>query len=1450
MPSINSFRIVNFDYDNGKKKIADEIYELEGNNTLIALENGGGKSVIIHLLLNIIMPGIDMGNRKIADYFKGNTTSHLLIEWSLDGEGKDEKILTGMCIKASDRGIKYFNYTNIYNERGPNDIKSIPIIDKAEKRVKTYSRWLKEIKELKGSSRIQYFPDYENKSKYRNFLKDYKIYHSEFHAIKTINETEGGIDKFFVKAKKSKDIIESIIIPSISDINYEKTNKNSLKESFKNHIQQLKDIPDLEKSIHRYEIFLEKGKIISLKLQEYKDYTERKLALEDRILSYKIFLKAQIKEIEIQISNLQIEIDKITVEINDLNYKEKSLVAYEMKKEIYKHEKVLNKLQGEYSRNKEELKRLDYRLRFLKSSIAFKDMKTYEVKIADLEQRLKKLTESKRNQEYISCLLEYKELLKKDIRKSEAEKIKCEKIYEEKEKENKKIIQKLEIIDEDINKEEKNININMGKKNLIDEEMSYIEKELEENLLYFSEINKNLEKEKFELSKIESLIKEKHFKVEKLEKSIENTKDELKNLEKVKNKKEEIKKSEENEKDLYVQIDHQIKEDLKQIIGVEIKLFQDSMNILLTEKEKEKNLDIIDLEIEIRDLKSKDNLYEKSNYYLPYKEILETKGVLEEQSISCITGVEYIKRQPKPKKLMDKYPLLIYSLIITKKDLVKLNNIYENLKSIEKPMLFYTGDSMDLEEIKKESDLDNIKGENKNLHIMKSENLNLVLDDKKFKEYKESIVYKINQKEEKLSRDEKYYKKIQKIIHSYEEFTNRYDKDYLENISKNILLIEESIQLINTKIKNKNQFILKSINNIKDTEIEIEELKNKRENQGRRIEKIGKYIEKKEALHKIRLDIREHKKSKEEFEIYKEKETEKSTSIKERIKEISNKLNNILTSLEKEKKKLQETNIKLNNYKTIDFQPVKIEYELKTQLIGKIDALEAKIQDFNIEDMQNHLQECYGQKVRLKESIVENGFNLEKIEFDEKIQRSDVNQINLKISSKNDSIDKISELISKKKEKIDKSKGRLEVIKSNIIKEYGKAEYEFKEDDEKNANYYKEKSQDLTDKKTLKINDRDNKKKETEKLNNYYTNRLLSFIKDNMIDLIIDENKILEHVDKETIEKDINSYNSTIINLKEIFDVIREKTYKLKSDNTSSGVIKTLDKIMELLKPDIESCKNVEEIFSLNVKKIENTVKAKKEQLKEVDKSKKSIVINCVQRSKTLYEQLNDVDKYSKIKINDKYQKLIKFIFPKVSDEEWEDRIDTHISLWINEMKANESMQDPIKIDKEIEDFVRPESLLDSAINLDEFIIKISKPRSNENDLDYYQWEEVVNWSGGEKLSAFFAMFISIISYLRRKRSVETQNKKVIIIDNPFGQANAEFLLNYIFKLSEKNDTQMICFTGITEESIFKQFPLIISLVHREITKDRSYLVENNRIENRNLESARFEIKSHQESLF
>ena len=76
------------------------------------------------------------------------------------------------------------------------------------------------------------------------------------------------------------------------------------------------------------------------------------------------------------------------------------------------------------------------------------------------------------------------------------------------------------------------------------------------------------------------------------------------------------------------------------------------------------------------------------------------------------------------------------------------------------------------------------------------------------------------------------------------------------------------------------------------------------------------------------------------------------------------------------------------------------------------------------------------------------------------------------------------------------------------------------------------------------------------------------------------------------------------------------------------------------------------------------------------------------------------------------------------------------------------------------------------------------KPEFLEGVSRYIEWEKVIQWSGGEKLAGFFAMFISIISYLRYKKTGWRESSKVIWIDNPFGQANAKYLLSYIFDLA------------------------------------------------------------------
>lgn len=62
MPRISKVRIVNFTYNDGNRLIADELFNftnIEGNNALnvlINLANGGGKSVLVQLMMQPILP--------------------------------------------------------------------------------------------------------------------------------------------------------------------------------------------------------------------------------------------------------------------------------------------------------------------------------------------------------------------------------------------------------------------------------------------------------------------------------------------------------------------------------------------------------------------------------------------------------------------------------------------------------------------------------------------------------------------------------------------------------------------------------------------------------------------------------------------------------------------------------------------------------------------------------------------------------------------------------------------------------------------------------------------------------------------------------------------------------------------------------------------------------------------------------------------------------------------------------------------------------------------------------------------------------------------------------------------------------------------------------------------------------------------------------------------------
>lgn len=138
MPKINRIRIINFFYNNDNREIQDETYKLyDGENTLFNLSNGGGKSVLIQLLMQPVVPDLKIQKRNMAGYFKRSTMpAFIMIEWRLDNAAKKDYLLTGIAVapgggsSEESNKINYYTFMSHYDRAADFDIASVPFVSK------------------------------------------------------------------------------------------------------------------------------------------------------------------------------------------------------------------------------------------------------------------------------------------------------------------------------------------------------------------------------------------------------------------------------------------------------------------------------------------------------------------------------------------------------------------------------------------------------------------------------------------------------------------------------------------------------------------------------------------------------------------------------------------------------------------------------------------------------------------------------------------------------------------------------------------------------------------------------------------------------------------------------------------------------------------------------------------------------------------------------------------------------------------------------------------------------------------------------------------------------------------------------------------------------------------------------------------------------------------------
>ena len=248
MPQINRIRVNNVKYNFGTQYYDDFMMRFHCRNTIYDLANGGGKSLLMLLLLQNVIPNCTLDEKQpVEKLFRpggGNTVIHSLIEWKLDTANNDgyKYMTTGFCArKAKDTeadgteadgisgrfsaaeeapagrdnaSVEYFNYCIFYREFGENDIKNLPLTKNGERI--TYNGLKQYLRELEHNDFHVSVKIFDRKGEYQSFISKYGLYESEWEIIRGINKTEGHVRTYFeTNYKTSRKVVEDLLIEEI-----------------------------------------------------------------------------------------------------------------------------------------------------------------------------------------------------------------------------------------------------------------------------------------------------------------------------------------------------------------------------------------------------------------------------------------------------------------------------------------------------------------------------------------------------------------------------------------------------------------------------------------------------------------------------------------------------------------------------------------------------------------------------------------------------------------------------------------------------------------------------------------------------------------------------------------------------------------------------------------------------------------------------------------------------------------------------------------------------------------------------------------------------------------------------------------------------------------------------------------------------------------------------------
>ncbi|MBB3113739.1 hypothetical protein FHS18_005852 [Paenibacillus phyllosphaerae] len=401
MPAISKIRFTHVLYEGGNKRYNDETFFFDGHNGAIVLENGGGKTVFIQTALQAMLPHTDLSGRKLKDtLLLENGPAHIAVEWILSDKPRRRYAVTCVSLFLSGNGVDSFRYVYEYGEHDAHGLDHIPYVKAYMNKSRPADKG--EIQEY-YSSMMQRFPlkarTFDTIKAYKAYLEEsYHIIESEWQAIVKINDTEGGIEKFFDDCKTTSQLFDRLLIPTIEQAmeGYEEARFVTMFESHREGFKRYKELKEQ----------IEDNKRIQKELVHYVQLHERLQQAEDRYLgtrreakAYRHLTLLQHGEQEGEQARLGEREQILHSQHDALNRKWKSLEIAEMEQTKRKEALILREMQDEADGLQERQTKAQYHYHSMHYAEHRTKRELAQLRAAQLEQQLARLEQSEDEQQ-------------------------------------------------------------------------------------------------------------------------------------------------------------------------------------------------------------------------------------------------------------------------------------------------------------------------------------------------------------------------------------------------------------------------------------------------------------------------------------------------------------------------------------------------------------------------------------------------------------------------------------------------------------------------------------------------------------------------------------------------------------------------------------------------------------------------------------------------------------------------------------------------------------------------------------------------------------------------------------------------------------------------------------------------------------------------------------------